>query len=69
MDKDQLVRLPKGFDADAPHQEFLKLKSYMVKREVNVRKLSPEKLPDLLLADFKASAPLVKWLRAAGPTP
>lgn len=69
VEKDKLIRLPKGFEADAPHSEFLKLKSYMVKREVSVTKLSPKKLPDLLLADFKASAPLVKWLRAAGPTP
>jgi uncharacterized protein (TIGR02453 family) len=69
VEKDKLIRLPKGFEADAPHSEFLKLKSYMVKREVSVTKLSQKKLPDLLLADFKASAPLVKWLRAAGPTP
>jgi uncharacterized protein (TIGR02453 family) len=69
IERDKLIRLPKGFDDDAPHPEFLKLKSYMVRREVSVTKLSPEKLPDLLLADFKASAPLVKWLRAAGPTP
>ncbi|MBM3336894.1 MAG: DUF2461 domain-containing protein, partial [Betaproteobacteria bacterium] len=69
VEKDKLIRLPKGFEADVPHPEFLKLRSYMVRREVNVKKLSPEKLPDLLLADFKASAPLVKWLRAAGPTP
>jgi hypothetical protein len=38
-------------------------------REVDIKKLAPQKLPDLLMADFKASAPLVKWLRAAGPTP
>lgn len=69
LEEDKLIRLPKGFDADAPHSEFLKLRSYMVRREVNVTKLSPEKLPDLLLADFKTSAPLVKWLRVAGPTP
>lgn len=66
---DTLVRLPKGFDADAPHSEYLKLKSYVAWREVSVKKLMPSALPDLLIADFKASAPLVKWLRAAGPTP
>lgn len=67
--EDKLMRLPKGFDADAPHMAFLKLKSYMAWKEISVKKLAPEKLPELLLADFKASAPLVKWLRAAGPTP
>lgn len=66
---DKLIRLPKGFDADAPHPEFLKLKSFVAWREVDIKKLAPQKLPDLLMADFKASAPLVKWLRAAGPTP
>lgn len=67
--EDKLIRLPKGFDADAPHPEFLKLKSFVAWREVDIKKLAPQKLPDLLMADFKASAPLVKWLRAAGPTP
>jgi uncharacterized protein (TIGR02453 family) len=67
--EDKLTRLPKGFDTDAPHPEFLKLKSFVAWREVDIKKLAPQKLPELLMADFKASAPLVKWLRAAGPTP
>lgn len=67
--EDSLVRVPKGFDADAPHAEQLKLKSYLVWRETSAKRLSAEKLPDLLLADFKAGMPLVKWLRGAGPTP
>ena len=67
--EDTLIRLPKGFDADSPHSEFLKLKSYIAWRETNIRKLAPDKLEDLLLGDFKASAALVKWLRSAGPTP
>ncbi len=67
--EDSLVRVPKGFDADAPNAEQLKLKSYLAWRETNAKRLSAEKLPDLLLADFRAGAPLVKWLRSAGPTP
>ena len=67
--EDRLVRLPKGFEADAPHQEALKLKSFVAWRELSVRKLSPSALPDLLVEDFRVAAPLVKWLRAAGPTP
>ena len=66
---DTLVRLPKGFDADAPHQDALRLKSFVAWRELSVRKLRPDRLPGLLLEDFRAAAPLVKWLRAAGPTP
>lgn len=67
--EDSLVRVPKGFDADAPYADQLKLKSYLVWREMGAKRLSAEKLPDLLLTDFKAGAPLVKWLRDAGPTP
>ncbi len=67
--EDTLVRLPKGFDADAPHQDALKLKSFVAWRELSVRKLKPSALPGLLLEDFRAAVPLVKWLRAAGPTP
>ena len=66
--EDKLLRLPKGFDADAPHQEALKLKSFVAWREVSVGKLQPSALPGLLLEDFRKVAPLVKWLRAAGPT-
>ena len=65
---DKLMRLPKGFDSDAPHQEALKLKSFIVRREVNVHKLKPAALAGLLLDDFRTVLPLVKWLRAAGPT-
>ncbi len=67
--EDRLLRLPKGFDASAPHQDALKLKSFVAWRELSVRKLNPAELPGLLLEDFRAAAPLVKWLRQAGPTP
>ncbi len=67
--EDSLVRVPKGFDADAPHAEQLKLKSYLVWRETSAKRLSAEKLPGLLLEDFEAGKPLVTWLRGAGPTP
>lgn len=67
--EDSLVRPPKGFDADARHIEQIKLKSFLVWREMSAKKISPEKLPAVLLDDFRAGAPLVKWLRAAGPTP
>jgi uncharacterized protein (TIGR02453 family) len=66
--EDSLVRVPKGFDADAPHAEQLKLKSYLVWREASAKRLSAETLPTRLLADFRAGSPLVTWLRGAGPT-
>jgi uncharacterized protein (DUF2461 family) len=67
--EDSLVRMPKGFEADAPHAEQLKLKSYVAWRETGATRLSSDALTDLLLTDFRAGAPLVKWLRGAGPTP
>lgn len=67
--EDTLLRLPKGFTADAPHQAALKLKSFFAWREISIRKLRPAELPGLLLEDFRAAEALVKWLRGAGPTP
>jgi uncharacterized protein (TIGR02453 family) len=68
-DESRLLRPPKGFDADAPHIEQLKLKSFIVWKDSSLGKVSPDKLPALLLSDFRDGAPLVKWLRDAGPTP
>lgn len=67
--EDKLARVPKGFDADSPMADYLKLKSYIVWRQSSVKRLSPDKLPETILADFNALSPLVKWLRTAGPTP
>ncbi len=66
--ENQLVRPPKGFDADAPHIEQIRLKSFLVWKESSVGKVSPDKLPALLLSDFREGAPLAKWLRGAGQT-
>ncbi len=67
--EDSLVRVPKGFAADSPMADYLKLKSFVAWREISIKRLAPDRLPQLLLEDFKAAAPLVAWLRAAGPTP
>lgn len=67
--EDTLARMPKGFSPGTPHDDDLRLKSFVAWREISVRQLDPARLPGLLLEDFRASAPLVKWLRAAGPTP
>jgi uncharacterized protein (TIGR02453 family) len=67
--EDTLLRVPKGFDVNSPMADYLKLKSFVAWHEVDVRRLSPDRLPQMLLEDFKAAAPLVNWLRAAGPTP
>lgn len=59
----KLTRPPKGFDADVPHLEYIKLKSFIVWREVEVRKVAD--LGKTLAADFKNAYPLVTWLREA----
>ncbi|MGN6388037.1 MAG: DUF2461 domain-containing protein [Burkholderiaceae bacterium] len=61
----RLTRLPKGFDLDAPHPEYLKLKSCIVWKETDVDAMRPERLPDEILDGFRAALPLVRWLRAA----
>jgi uncharacterized protein (TIGR02453 family) len=66
QEDNKLVRPPKGFDADALHIEQLKLKSYVVRKRIGTTKIMGPDLPALILADFKAALPLVKWLRAAG---
>ncbi len=63
--EDSLVRLPKGFEPDTPHAEQLKLKSFIAWRETSAKKIASAEMEDLLLADFRVGAPLVKWLRAA----
>ena len=67
--EDMLARVPKGFDADAPMADYLRLKSYIVWRETSIKRLPPEKLSAKIVEDFSALSPLVKWLRTAGPTP
>lgn len=59
----KLTRPPKGFDSDAPHIEYLKLKSFIVSREICLEKNSSIDLRRALVADFRNAYPLVMWLR------
>ncbi|RXZ36548.1 DUF2461 domain-containing protein [Oxalobacteraceae bacterium CAVE-383] len=59
----KLMRPPKGFDADAPHIEYIKLKSFIVWKETDIRKKIPADLGKDLAAAFKQSQALVSWLR------
>jgi hypothetical protein len=52
----------------SPNAEALKLKRFIAWHEISVRTMAPSSLPKRLMDDFKAAEPLVKWLRAAGPT-
>lgn len=59
----KLTRPPKGFDADVPHLEYIKLKSFIVWKEVDVRKVTG--LEKTLASEFKDAYPLITWLRQA----
>lgn len=60
----KLTRIPKGFAADAPHAEYLKLKSFFIWTEVAMELNAPEKLVPDLAKSFQAALPLIQWLRS-----
>jgi uncharacterized protein (TIGR02453 family) len=61
----KLTRPPKGFDADVPHIESIKLKSFIAWKESSLKKKIPADLKKELAAGFKDAYPLVTWLRQA----
>jgi uncharacterized protein (TIGR02453 family) len=63
----KLTRPPKGFDADAPHVESIKLKSFIAWSETSLKKKIPVNLEKELIAAFKDAYPLIAWLRQAKP--
>lgn len=63
QEEGKLSRPPKGFDADVPHLEYIKLKNFIVWHELDVRKVAD--LGKMLASDFKDAYPLVTWLRQA----
>lgn len=65
QDEGKLVRPPKGFDADAPHIEYIKMKSFIVWTETSIKKKIPVDLGKEVVAGFKDAYPLVAWLRQA----
>jgi uncharacterized protein (TIGR02453 family) len=65
QDEGKLVRPPKGYDADAPHIEYVKMKSFIVWTETSIKKKIPADLGKEVLAGFKDAYPLVAWLRQA----
>ena len=59
----KLTRPPKGFDVDVPHLEYVKLKSFIVWKEIDISKKIPADLGKDLAAAFKQAQVLVEWLR------
>jgi len=62
-EESRLSRPPKGFDADVPHLEFVKLKNFIVVKETSIAKKIPADLGKELALAFKDALPLVTWLR------
>lgn len=63
QEEGKLTRPPKGFDADVPHIEYIKLKSFIVWKETSLKKKIPADLKKELVAGFKDAYPLITWLR------
>jgi uncharacterized protein (TIGR02453 family) len=63
QDEGKLSRPPKGFDADSPHIESIKMKSFIAWKEISLKKKIPADLGKELVAEFKNTYPLVTWLR------
>jgi uncharacterized protein (TIGR02453 family) len=59
----KLTRPPKGYDADLPHIEYIKLKSFIVWQEIPAMKITGS-LEKTVLAGFRDAWPLVEWLRS-----
>ncbi|HAT31760.1 MAG TPA: TIGR02453 family protein [Janthinobacterium sp.] len=65
QDEGKLQRPPKGFPADAEHIELIKLKSFFIWTEVDLKLNAPEELVSDLARGLRDALPLVNWLRAA----
>ena len=63
QEEGKLTRPPKGFDADSPHMEYVKLKNFIVWKESSIKKKIPADLGKEVLAGCKDAYPLVHWLR------
>ncbi len=65
LDGDRLSKPPKGFPADHPAIEYLKLKSFTVTEEFPEKDAIGKDYPKLLAESFKAAYPLITFLRKA----
>jgi len=65
LDGDRLSKPPKGFAADHPAIDYLKLKSFTVTQEFSAKDAVSKDYPKMLADSFKAAYPLVVFLRHA----
>ena len=57
-----LKRVPNGYPKDHPHTEFLKLRDYLMLREVGEQDLYRPDLVDWVLDEFKKTKDFCRWL-------
>jgi uncharacterized protein (TIGR02453 family) len=61
---ERLKRPPRGYAPDHPLIEQIKLKSFILSRERDVR-AEPDGIAEWMIDSFRAMAPFITWLRAA----
>jgi uncharacterized protein (TIGR02453 family) len=59
----KLTRPPKGFEADAPYIEYIKLKNFIAWKEINLKEQLPADLVKTLRTEFECTYLLISWLR------
>jgi uncharacterized protein (TIGR02453 family) len=62
---ERLTNPPKGFPAEHPAIEYLKLKSFTVSEEFSAKDAVSKDYPKMLAESFRAAYPLVEFLRKA----
>ena len=65
LDGPRLTRPPKGYDETTPLLDMVKLKSFTVGREADVRTLDDDTAVPLIVDTFRAMYPFIGWLRDA----
>ena len=60
-----LKKVPRGFSSESPYAEYLKLKNFILGKEVNEQFLLDKNLLQSTLEIFRTSAPFVNWLNKA----
>jgi uncharacterized protein (TIGR02453 family) len=64
-EEEALARPPKGFSADLPHIDAIKLKHFFGIVEVDLKKRPPKDLTRAIAGYFRDVKPLIAWLRSA----
>jgi len=64
-EQESLVRPPKGYDADTPHIDLIRQKSFVARSSLDIAKRIPRDLAGEVAARFQTMYPLVDWLRGA----